>query len=72
MTIAGRIAAPQGGVRERIAESIAEFVALRQELHHHPELAFQERRTSARIARRRPAPLRSVPITPVPARGVTS
>jgi len=50
MTIAGRITAPQGGVRERIAESIAEFVALRQELHHHPELAFQERRTSARIA----------------------
>ena len=50
MTLAERIAAPPGAARERIAASIGEFTALRQEFHHHPELAFQERRTAARIA----------------------
>ncbi|MFT3688316.1 M20 aminoacylase family protein [Paenirhodobacter sp.] len=50
MTIADAIAVPQGTAQDRIAETIGEFIALRQELHHHPELAFREQRTATRIA----------------------
>lgn len=35
---------------ERLAPWGEEFVALRHDLHRHPELAFQERRTAARVA----------------------
>ncbi|MFT4149034.1 MAG: M20 aminoacylase family protein [Paracoccaceae bacterium] len=50
MTIAAKIAAPAGAVRPGIAERIADFVALRHELHASPELAFREKATSLRIA----------------------
>lgn len=35
---------------ERITGNIGEFIALRHELHRHPELAFQEQRTSNNVA----------------------
>ena len=36
---------PDGAIRE-IAETVPQFVALHRDLHPHPELAFDERRTS--------------------------
>ncbi len=39
-------------VEEGIAAFIGEFKALRQDLHRHPELSFQEHRTSAIVAER--------------------
>jgi hippurate hydrolase len=39
-------------VEEGIAAFIAEFKALRQDLHRHPELSFQEHRTAAIVAER--------------------
>ncbi len=41
-----------GAEHESIARAVPEFVALRQDLHRHPELAFHETRTSALIAER--------------------
>ncbi|WP_237153935.1 M20 aminoacylase family protein [Oryzibacter oryziterrae] len=38
------------GVEPAIAADIARFVAIRRDFHRHPELAFKERRTAARIA----------------------
>jgi len=38
------------GVADEIAATIGEFVALRRDLHRHPELAFKEKRTSALVA----------------------
>ncbi|WP_152044844.1 M20 aminoacylase family protein [Aureimonas psammosilenae] len=37
-------------LRERIAASVPDFVALRHDLHRHPELAFHEERTSDKVA----------------------
>lgn len=42
--------AEQRPIVERIAAGIGDFVAIRHELHADPELAFQETRTSDRIA----------------------
>ena len=39
-------------VEEGIAAFIGEFKALRQDLHRHPELSFQEHRTAAIVAER--------------------
>ena len=33
-----------------IEDSVAEFVAIRRDLHAHPELSFAEDRTAARVA----------------------
>jgi amidohydrolase len=41
---------PQGGVFERLAELHPELTAFRRDLHAHPELGFEERRTSGRVA----------------------
>jgi hippurate hydrolase len=41
---------PANGIVAGIASSIEDFIDLRRDLHAHPELAFNERRTSARIA----------------------
>jgi hippurate hydrolase len=41
-----------GAEQESLDQSIPEFVALRHDLHRHPELAFHESRTSALIAER--------------------
>ncbi len=40
------------GIDPGIAASAAEFIALRRDLHRHPELAFRETRTSAIVAER--------------------
>ncbi|PIT00811.1 amidohydrolase [Bradyrhizobium nitroreducens] len=40
------------GIDAQVAESLDEFVAIRRDLHRHPELAFREHRTSAIIAQR--------------------
>jgi len=36
----------------RLAERVGEFIALRREIHAHPELAFAEHRTAALVARK--------------------
>ena len=50
MDIAIRPQLPIGGGRPPHVENIADFVALRREFHADPELAFDEHRTTARIA----------------------
>jgi len=50
MTVHAPIAG--AGIDPGIAASIEEFVALRRDLHRHPELAFRESRTSAIVAER--------------------
>ena len=44
--------APTGptGVLPEIAARADEAIAIRHDLHRHPELAFEEHRTSARVA----------------------
>ncbi|MBK4216735.1 amidohydrolase [Paracoccus caeni] len=49
MNIAVRPPPDGSGVSTAIAESIADFVSLRHELHRKPELAFAERATTAKI-----------------------
>ena len=39
------------GVDPQIAASLDKFVAIRRDLHRHPELSWQEKRTSERVAR---------------------
>lgn len=61
------------GVAERVPSALREMlVALRRDLHRHPELAFHERRTAARLhaalAPLAPAELRSVAATGLVAR----
>ena len=43
-------AQPQAGVYRRLAEWHGELTAFRRDLHAHPELGFEERRTAARVA----------------------
>lgn len=50
MNIPVNLTTPKGGALESIAQGIGDFIALRHDLHRHPELAFHEVRTSARIA----------------------
>src|SRR5688572_28928687 len=41
---------PQAGVYRRLVEWQDEMTAFRRDLHAHPELGFEERRTAARVA----------------------
>jgi hippurate hydrolase len=41
---------PQAGVYRRLLEWHGELTAFRRDLHAHPELGFEERRTAARVA----------------------
>lgn len=50
MNIAARPASPALGVGSDIAAHLADFIALRHELHAAPELAFDEHQTTVRIA----------------------
>lgn len=50
MTVHAPIAG--AGIDPGIAASVEEFIALRRDLHRHPELAFRETRTSAIVAER--------------------
>ncbi|CAN7638733.1 M20 aminoacylase family protein [Bosea sp. LjRoot237] len=50
MTVHAPIAST--GIDTGIAASVEEFIALRRDLHRHPELAFRETRTSAIVAER--------------------
>ncbi|CAN7364879.1 M20 family metallopeptidase [Bosea sp. LjRoot90] len=50
MTVHAPIAST--GIDPGIAASVEEFIALRRDLHRHPELAFRETRTSAIVAKR--------------------
>lgn len=40
------------GLDPAVSEALPEFVSLRHDMHRHPELAFQEHRTSALVAER--------------------
>ena len=43
---------PQAGVYRRLVEWQGELTAFRRDLHAHPELGFEERRTAARVVER--------------------
>src|SRR4030095_16199103 len=44
------VANPEAGTYRRLADMHSELTAFRRDLHAHPELGFEEHRTSARVA----------------------